>query len=160
VRQIVHQLNAMTPVSQVQTMEAVVAASVASRRFSTELLAGFAALALVLAGIGIYGVIAYDVSQRTYEIGLRMALGAQSGQVAGMMLGRGVRMVALGLVIGVTGSLAVTGLLKSLLVDVSRLDPVTIGGVVVVLAVVAAGAAYLPARRASAVDPMVALRRD
>jgi putative ABC transport system permease protein len=160
VRQIVHRLNALTPVSQVQTMEAVVAASVASRRFSTELLAGFAALALLLAGIGIYGVIAYDVSQRTYEIGLRMALGAQSGQVAGMMLGRGVRMVALGLLLGVAGSLAVTGVLKSLLVDVSRLDPVTIGGVVVVLAVVAAGAAYLPARRASAVDPMVALRRD
>ena len=160
VREVVRRLNASTPVSQVQTMEAVVAASVASRRFSTQLLVGFAALALLLAGIGIYGVIAYDVSQRTYEIGLRMALGAQSGQVAGMMLGRGVRMVALGLVIGVGGSLAVTGVLKSLLVDVSRLDPLTIGGVVVVLAVVAAGAAYLPARRASAVDPMVALRRD
>src|SRR4029079_142909 len=94
------------PVSKVQTMAAVVGASVASRRFSTELLAGFAALALVLAGIGIYGVIAYDVSQRTYEIGLRMALGAQSGQVASMMLGRGVRMVALGLGLGIAGSLA------------------------------------------------------
>jgi len=160
VRQLVHQLSALTPVSKVQTMAAVVGASVASRRFSTELLAGFAALALVLAGIGIYGVIAYDVSQRTYEIGLRMALGAQSTQVAGMMLRRGVRMVALGLILGVAGSLGVTGVLRSLLVDVSRLDPVTIGGVVVVLAVVAAGAAYLPARRASAVDPMVALRRD
>jgi len=160
VRQLVHQLSALTPVSKVQTMAAVVGASVASRRFSTELLAGFAALALVLAGIGIYGVIAYDVSQRTYEIGLRMALGAQSTQVAGMMLRRGVRMVALGLIMGVAGSLGVTGVLRSLLVDVSRLDPVTIGGVVVVLAVVAAGAAYLPARRASAVDPMVALRRD
>jgi putative ABC transport system permease protein len=160
VRNVVRQLNASTAVSRVETMESVVAASVASRRFSTELLAGFAVLALVLAAIGIYGVIAYDVSQRTYEIGLRMALGAQSGQVAGMMLGRGVRMVALGLVIGVAGSLAVTGVLSSLLVDVSRLDPVTIGGVVVVLAVVAAGAAYLPARRASAVDPMVALRRE
>ena len=159
-RQIVRQLNASTPVSNVQTMEAVVAASVASRRFSTELLAGFAALALVLAGIGIYGVIAYDVSQRTYEIGLRMALGAQSTQVAGMMVGRGVRMVVVGLVLGVAGSLAVTGVLASLLVDVSRLDPVTIGSVVVVLGVVAAAAAYLPARRASAVDPMVALRRD
>jgi len=160
VRQVVHRLSASTPVSQVRTMDEVVAASVASRRFSTELLGGFAALALLLAGIGIYGVIAYDVSQRTYEIGLRMALGAQSGQVAGMMLGRGVRMVALGLILGVAGSLGVTGVLRSLLVDVSRLDPVTIGGVVVVLAVVAAGAAYLPARRASAVDPMVALRRD
>jgi putative ABC transport system permease protein len=160
VRQVVHQLSASTPVSQVQTMDAVVAASVASRRFSTELLAGFAALALLLAGIGIYGVIAYDVSQRTYEIGLRMALGAQSGQVASMMLGRGVRMVALGLILGVVGSLGVTGVLRSLLVGVSRMDPLTIGGVVVVLAVVAAGAAYLPARRASAVDPMVALRRD
>jgi len=160
VRQIVRQLNASTPVSNVQTMESVVAGSVASRRFSTQLLAGFAALALLLAGIGIYGVIAYDVSQRTYEIGLRMALGARGGQVAGMMLGRGVRMVAVGLALGVAGSLAVTGVLKSLLVDVSRLDPITIGGVVVVLAVVAAGAAYLPARRASAVDPMIALRRD
>jgi putative ABC transport system permease protein len=160
VRAIVRQLSATTPVSQVRTMESVVAASVASRRFSTELLAGFAALALVLAGIGIYGVIAYDVSQRTYEIGLRMALGAQSGQVAGMMLGRGVRMVALGLVLGVAGSLAVTGVLQSVLVDVSRLDPLTIIGVVTVLAIVASCAAYLPARRASAVDPMVALRRD
>jgi putative ABC transport system permease protein len=160
VRQVVHQLSASTPVSQVQTMDAVVAASVASRRFSTELLAGFAALALLLAGIGIYGVIAYDVSQRTYEIGLRMALGAQSGQVASMMLGRGIRMVALGLILGVVGSLGVTGVLRSLLVGVSRMDPLTIGGVVIVLALVAAGAAYLPARRASAVDPMVALRRD
>ena len=160
VRQIVRQLNAATPVSNVQTMESVVAASVASRRFSTELLAGFAALALLLAGIGVYGVIAYDVSQRTYEIGLRMALGAQRVQVAGMMLGRGVRMVALGLVLGVAGSLAVTGVLQSMLVGVSRLDPVTIVGAVVVLGVVASAAAYLPARRASAVDPMVALRRD
>jgi ABC-type antimicrobial peptide transport system permease subunit len=77
-----------------------------------------------------------------------------------MMLGRGVRLVAMGLAIGVAGSLAVTGVLESLLVDVSRLDPLTIGGVVGVLAIVATGAAYLPARRASAVDPMVALRRD
>jgi putative ABC transport system permease protein len=160
VRQLVRQLNASTAVSNVQTMESVVEASVASRRFSTELLAGFAALALLLAAIGIYGVIAYDVSQRTYEIGLRMALGARSSQVAGMMVGRGVRMVVLGLVLGVAGSLAVTGVLQSLLVNVSRLDPPTIAAVVVILGLVAAGAAYLPARRASAVDPMVALRRD
>ena len=157
-REVVRQLSPVTPVSRIQTMERLVEASVASRRFSTELLAGFAALALVLAGIGIYGVIAYDVSQRTYEIGLRMALGARSGQVAGMMLGRGVRLVALGLVIGVVGSLAVTGVLQSLLVGVSRLDPLTIVGVVVVLGAVAAAAAYLPARRAARVDPMVALR--
>jgi putative ABC transport system permease protein len=160
VRNIVRQLSAVTPVSRVQTMEQVVEGSVASRRFSTLLLAGFSVLALALAAIGIYGVISYDVSQRTHEIGLRMALGARSGQVAGMMLGRGVRLVAAGLVIGVVGSLAVTGVLQSLLVGVSRLDPVTIGSVVVILGVVAASAAYLPARRASAVDPMVALRRD
>jgi putative ABC transport system permease protein len=141
-------------------MDAVVASSVAGRRFSTLLLAGFAALALVLSGIGIYGVIAYDVSQRTYEIGLRMALGARSGQVAGMMLGRGVRLVVIGLAIGVLGSLAVTGVLQSLLVGVHRMDPLTIAGVVALLGIVAASAAYLPARRASAVDPMVALRRD
>ena len=159
-RTIVRQLSAVTPVSRVQTMGQVVEGSVASRRFSTLLLAGFSMLALALAAIGIYGVIAYDVSQRTYEIGLRMALGARSGQVAGMMLGRGVRLVAAGLVIGVAGSLAVTGVLQSLLVGVSRLDPVTIGSVVAILGVVAASAAYLPARRASAVDPMVALRRD
>ena len=160
VREIVRRLSPATPVSQVRTMESVVASSVASRRFSTTLLAGFAALALMLAGIGIYGVIAYDVSQRTYEIGLRMALGARSGQVAGMMVGRGIRMVALGLAVGVAGSVAVTGLLRSLLVDVSRVDPVTFAGVIVVLAVVAVAAAWLPARRASAVDPMIALRRD
>ena len=160
VREIVRGLSPATPVSQVRTMESVVAASVASRRFSTMLLAGFAALALVLAGIGIYGVIAYDVSQRTYEIGLRMALGARRGQVAGMMVGRGIRMVTLGLAVGVAGSVAVTGLLRSLLVDVSRVDPVTFAGVVVLLGVVAIAAAWLPARRASAVDPMVALRRD
>jgi putative ABC transport system permease protein len=159
-RNVVKELSAVTPVSRVLTMEQVVSASVARRRFTTELMAGFAVLALLLAGIGIYGVIAYDVSQRTHEIGLRMALGAQSNQVAGMMLGRGVRLVAIGLAIGVAGSMAVTGVLQSLLVDVSRLDPVTIGGVVVVLAIVSAAAAYLPARRASAVDPMVALRRD
>jgi len=160
VREIVRRLSPGTPVSQVRTMESVVASSVASRRFSTTLLAGFAALALMLAGIGIYGVIAYDVSQRTYEIGLRMALGARSGQVAGMMVGRGIRMVALGLALGVAGSVAVTGLLRSLLVDVSQTDPVTFAGVIVVLAVVAVAAAWLPARRASAVDPMIALRRD
>jgi predicted permease len=160
VRNIVRQLSAVTPVSRVQTMEQVVAASVSSRRFSTPLLAGFASLALLLAGLGIYGVIAYDVSQRTHEIGLRMALGARGDQVAGMMLTRGVRLVAIGLAIGVAGSLAVTGVLQSLLVDVSRLDPWTLGAVVVVLGLVAAGAAYLPARRASSVDPMVALRRD
>ena len=160
IRDIVRQLSAATPVSRVQTMEQVVSASVARRRFSTTLLAGFSALALALAAIGIYGVIAYDVSQRTYEIGLRMALGAQSSQVAGMMVGRGARLVAIGLALGVVGSLAVTGLLQSMLVGVNRLDPVTMAGVVVILAVVAASAAYLPARRASAVDPMVALRRD
>jgi putative ABC transport system permease protein len=160
VRDVVRRLSAATPVSQVRTMEGVVSASVASRRFSTALLAGFAALALLLAGIGIYGVIAYEVSQRTHEIGLRMALGARRGQVAGMMVGRGVRLVAVGLLLGVAGSLAVTGVLQSLLVDVSRADPLTFGGVLVALAMVAAAAAWLPARRASAVDPMVALRRD
>jgi putative ABC transport system permease protein len=160
VREIVRALSPATPVSQLRTMESVVAASVASRRFSTSLLAGFAALALLLAGIGIYGVIAYDVSQRTYEIGLRMALGARSGQVAGLMVSRGIRMVALGLVLGLAGSVGVTGLVRSLLVDVSATDPLTLAGVIVVLAVVALGAAWVPARRASAIDPMVALRRD
>ena len=124
------------------------------------MLAGFAALALLLAGIGIYGVIAYDVSQRTYEIGLRMALGARSRQVASLMVGRGIRMVVLGLALGVAGSLAVTGLIQSLLVDVSVVDPLTFAGVIAALSVVALGAAWIPARRASAVDPMVALRRD
>ena len=160
VREIVRSLSPATPVSQLRTMEDVVAASIASRRFSTALLAGFAALALLLAGIGIYGVIAYDVSQRTHEIGLRMALGARSRQVAGLMVSRGIRMVAVGLALGVAGSLAVTGLIRTLLVDVSAVDPLTFAGVVIALTAVALGAAWLPARRASAVDPMVALRRD
>ncbi|HET8623908.1 MAG TPA: FtsX-like permease family protein, partial [Gemmatimonadales bacterium] len=160
IREIVRALSPATPVSQLRTMESVVAASVASRRFSTSLLVGFAALALLLAGIGIYGVIAYDVSQRTYEIGLRMALGARSRQVAGLMVSRGIRMVAVGLVLGLAGAVAVTGLLRSLLVEVTAGDPLTLAGVVIVLAIVAFGAAWIPARRASAIDPMVALRRD
>ncbi|MEP6691798.1 MAG: ABC transporter permease [Gemmatimonadaceae bacterium] len=160
VRAAVRALDASVPVSLVRPMDEIVSASIASRRFSTALLATFAALALVLAGIGIYGVIAYGVSQRTYEIGLRMALGAQRRSVMALVMTQGMRMAMLGLALGIAGALAVTRALGSLLVGVTAVDVPTLGAVSVALAVVAALACLLPARRATNVSPTEALRTD
>ena len=132
--------------------------ALASRRFTTVLLGWFAALALLLAGGGIYGVIAYGVSQRTYEIGLRQALGADRGAVLGLIVTEGLRLTAAGLVIGLLGTLATGQLIRSLLVNVKATDPVTLIGVAVLLAGVAALASWIPARRAVTVSPTEALR--
>jgi putative ABC transport system permease protein len=145
-------------VSEVRTLEQVVATSVASRRFSTSLLLAFAALAVLLAGIGTYGVISYGVSRRTYEIGVRMALGAERGSVRRLVLGEGLRMCGLGLAIGLAGSVAVARGIRAMLVDVSAVDLPTLGVVCVVLLGVAAVASALPARRAMGVSPTEALR--
>ncbi len=153
-------LDKNAPVSQARTMDEVVAGSIASRRFSTTLLAVFALLALLLAGIGIYGVIAYSVSQRTYEIGLRMALGAQRGSVMRLVLSQGMRMTLLGLAIGIVGAIAIMRLLRSMLVNVSVLDLPTLGAVSLALATVAALACLLPARRAVEISPTEALRGE
>jgi predicted permease len=158
VRSVVRGIDAQVPISRVATMEEVVARSIASRRFTTILLGGFATIALALAGIGIYGVIAYGVSQRTFEIGVRVALGASAASVVQLVMAEGVRMTLAGLAIGLIGALAVDRLLRGLLVGVTTTDPTTFAVVVGVLVGVAACACALPARRATAVSPTEALR--
>lgn len=158
VSRIVHQLDPGAPVSEVRSMEAVMGTALASRRFTTVLLGWFAALALLLAGVGIYGVIAYGVSQRTYEIGLRQALGADRGSVLGLIVSEGLRLTGVGLLIGLAGTLAAGQLIRSMLVNVKATDPLTLAGVALLLAGVAALASWIPARRAMAVSPTEALR--
>jgi predicted permease len=142
------------------TMEQVVSESIAAQRFSMTLLGIFAGLALVLAAIGIYGVISYFVSQRTQEVGIRMALGAQRGDVLRMILGQGARMALIGVGTGLVVSLALTRLMATMLYGVSATDPVTFACVAVLLILVATFACCVPAWRASNVDPMVALRYE
>jgi putative ABC transport system permease protein len=148
------------PIADVKTMDEYVSASVAAPRFNTILLGAFAALALVLAAVGIFGVISYSVAQRTQEIGIRRALGAGSGSVMRMVLAHGLGLTGVGLVIGAAGAFALTRLIQSLLFGVEPTDPVTFVSVAAVLSGVAFLASYLPARRAANVDPMVALRYE
>jgi putative ABC transport system permease protein len=142
----------------VRTLEQIVGTSVANRRFSTSLIAGFAALAMLLAAIGIYGVISYMVSERTFEIGVRMALGAEKGSVLALVLRDGVRLALIGIAIGVAGAAGLSRAIRSMLVGVPTIDVVTMLAVAVVLASVAVLASLLPARRATAVSPTEALR--
>jgi putative ABC transport system permease protein len=157
-RQIVRSLDNSIAISRIATMNQVVGDSIASRRFTTVLLGGFAALALLLAGIGIYGVMSYGVSQRTYEIGVRVAMGASAASIVRLVMREGARMTAIGLALGLVGALIVDRLIRTMLVDVSTGDPLTLGAVVALLALVAASACALPARRATAVNPTEALR--
>jgi predicted permease len=143
-----------------RTLRAVIDESMAGTTYQTALLAVFAMLALVLAAVGIYGVMSYGVSQRTHEIGVRMAIGASPGAVMKLILGEGLRLVVLGLALGVAGAFALTRSLSSLLYGVGAGDPLTFAGVAVVLAVVALAACAVPARRAMAIDPMLALREE
>ncbi|HEU0177893.1 MAG TPA: FtsX-like permease family protein [Blastocatellia bacterium] len=160
IRQTVLTIDHDQPVKNIQPMPAVIATTFASRRFTTWLLGGFALLALVLAALGIYSVNAYAVAQRTQEIGIRMALGAQVRDVLHLILQRGLTLVLVGLALGILTSLAVTRWLKSLLFGVSGTDPLTFGGVTLLLLLIALLACYLPARRATKVDPLVALRHE
>jgi ABC-type antimicrobial peptide transport system permease subunit len=146
--------------AHVRTMDQLLYESVASSRFRAMLFGVFAALALVLAVIGIYGVMAYSVSQRTNEIGIRMALGAQRGEVMRLVLGQGTKLTLLGVVLGITAAVALTHLMSSLLFSVSATDPLTFVGVGILLTLVALAACYVPARRAMRVDPMIALRYE
>jgi putative ABC transport system permease protein len=132
--------------------------SVASTRLRTTLLAVFAALALLLSAIGIYGVISYTVAQRTHELGVRAALGASAKALIGMVVRNGMTLTVVGLALGIAGALGLTQLLGTLLFGVSPRDPVTLAGSAAILAAVALLACYVPARRAARMDPLVALR--
>jgi predicted permease len=146
------------PLQNPQTLTVLIEQNVADRRLVMSLLAGFAALALVLASIGVYSVMAYVVSQRTAEIGIRMALGASPGDVQTMVLGQGMRLALLGVTLGLGAALAVTRLMQQALFEVQPHDPMIYGGVALIIFAVAALACWLPARRATKVDPLVALR--
>jgi putative ABC transport system permease protein len=160
VRAVVWSLDRQLALGSVRTMDQVISRSTASRRFSLVLLGSFAALALVLAAIGIYGVLAYSVARRTHEIGVRVALGARHADVVRLVLGQGLRVTAIGIVFGVAGALGLTRFLQSLLYEVQPTDPPTFAVVLLLLGSVSFVASYLPARRAMHVDPIVALRYE
>ena len=148
------------PVSSVATMESYVSRSVAGRRFSMVLLMGFAAVALLLAAVGVYGVMSYTVAERTREIGIRVALGARRTDIFKLVVGQAARLTVLGLAAGLTGAFALTRLMEGLLFGVTATDPLIFVTVPFVLAAVALVASYIPARRATKVDPMIALRYE
>jgi putative ABC transport system permease protein len=141
-------------------MEKVRAASVASQQFNLLLMGLFGCLALVLATTGIYGVTAYSVAQRTREIGIRLAIGAQTGDVLKLVMGQGMRLTVIGVAVGLAGAWASTRLMSSLLFGVTATDPVTFAIVSLLLTAVALVACYIPARRAMKVDPIIALRYE
>ena len=159
-RSAVRDLNPNQPLVKVRTMQENIASSVSDSHFRTILLGIFGASALLLSLIGLYGLIAYSVAERTSEIGLRMALGAQRQDILRMVIGQGLRLVLIGIAVGLAGALALSQLLRQFLYGVAPSDPVTFVGVAVILAVVAVVACWIPARRAMDVDPMVALRYE
>jgi putative ABC transport system permease protein len=158
VRQAVWAVDRDQPVSNIRTMEEILAGEVSQRRLGMSLLAAFAALALALAALGIYGVLSYAVSQRTPEIGLRLAVGAQPGDVLRMVVSDGMRLALLGLVAGLAASFALTRVMDKLLFGVRATDPLTFAAVSLLLLFVSGAACIVPARRAMKVNPMVALR--
>ncbi len=159
-RQASAEMNSEQVLSNVETMSDLVSDTIAQPRFTTMLLGGFALIALLLAMIGVYGVISYSVQRRTNEIGIRMALGAERRSVFRLVLGEGMRLAVVGAAVGIVAALALTRLLVGMLYGVSAHDPLTYGAVALVLGAVAAVACWLPAWRATRVDPMVALRYE
>ncbi|MDQ3257716.1 MAG: FtsX-like permease family protein [Acidobacteriota bacterium] len=160
IRREVQAIDKDQPILEARTMNERIAESIAARRFSMLLFVVFAGIALVLAVVGIYGVMSYTVARRTHEIGIRMALGAGRGDVLRLVVGQGMILAAVGISIGVIAAFALTRVISSLLYGVSATDPVTFVGVAMLLTIVALLACYVPARRAAKVDPMVALRYE
>src|SRR5262249_14697869 len=146
--------------TNVTTLKGVVEQSMEGYRFRTTLLSAFAGIAMLLAALGIYGVLAYFVSQRSRELGIRRALGAQPTTLFGLVVRQGLRPVGIGVAVGIAGALALTGLMRSLLFGIDAIDPPTYATAVAVLTVVATAACAIPARRAMRVDPLVALREE
>ena len=160
VRAVVWSLDRQLALGSLRTMEEVISRSTASRRFSLVLIASFAVLALVLTAIGIYAVLSYSVTRRTHEIGIRTALGARRADVVRLVLGHSLRTTALGMLIGVLGALSATRILQGLLYEVRPTDPLTFAAVVLLLLAISVLASYVPLRRATRVDPLVALRHE
>jgi predicted permease len=160
VRREVEKVDPNIPVHSISSMDEIITRSLADRRFALELLGIFAAVALMLAAIGIYGVMAYSFSQRTHEIGIRIALGAQRVHIFRMAVGEGMQLVAIGLAVGLAGAVTLTRFVRTMLFDVSASDPITFGAISALLATVAFVACYVPARRATRVDPLAALREE
>jgi putative ABC transport system permease protein len=156
----VHEVDPNQAVEAVTPLQGILDSRVSDKRFELHMMSVFSLLALAIAMVGIYGVIAYSVSQRTTEIGIRMALGAQSTDVARLILSQGARLVGLGLLLGFAGALAVGRMIEARLFEVSAHDPLTLAAITLLLAAVAALACWLPARRATKVDPIVALRAE
>jgi putative ABC transport system permease protein len=159
-RTAVRDINPNQPVVRVRTMEENISGSVSEPRFRATLLAIFAGTALVLAIVGLYGLMVFTVNQRVHEIGIRMTLGAGRGDILRMVIAQGLRLAISGVLVGIAASLALSRILSGFLYGVSPTDPVTIVGVAVLLTFVALLASYLPARHAMRVDPMVALRYE
>jgi putative ABC transport system permease protein len=160
VRSIIHSVDPDQPIAAIRTMSNIVSESIAPQRLTMLIAALFAVLALVLAMIGLYGVISYSVAQRTHEFGIRMAVGAAKGDILQLIVTHGFSLAMTGILAGIVGSLALRRILASLLFGITPTDPLTFGAVALLLVGVALLACYIPARRAAAVDPMVALRHE
>jgi putative ABC transport system permease protein len=160
IRRAVGELDRTQPVAEIRTLASTVDDSLVDRRLAMTLLTGFGVAALLLASIGLYGLLSYVVSERTREIGIRLALGAQTSTMRWMILRRGAALAGIGLAIGLAGAYAGRRILETQLYGVSPTDLATLGGVAVLLLIVALTACYLPARRAMSVDPVRALRAD
>jgi putative ABC transport system permease protein len=159
-REAVHSVDRNLPLARVNTMDALVSASVGQRKLSMILLGIFSAVAVLLASIGIYGVMSYSVTQRTRELGIRMALGAARTRVLALVVGQGMALAGVGVAVGLVAALGLTRLLRAQLFGVGATDPSTFAFVSVLLAVIALAATLIPAMRATRVDPVVALRDE
>jgi ABC-type antimicrobial peptide transport system permease subunit len=159
-RSMLKEIDPNLPLYNVQTMDEIVSRSVAPRRFNMLLLTIFAGVALLLALVGVYGVLAYSVGQRTAEIGLRVALGATPRSVLALIVGQGMRPIMVGIAIGLAGAVGLSHFVSSLLFNVKPVDPLTYGAVALLVAVAALLSCYVPALRALRVDPVAALRQE